>query len=59
MKACFVALLSLVGVVSCYWTSAPGTSFQRQLIGTIDLNVNAAVYDNDLFDAKDSDIIYI
>jgi hypothetical protein len=33
------------------WTPTPGTSWQWQLSGAIDLSVDAALYDIDLFDA--------
>lgn len=53
------ALLGLAGYASCAWTPAPGTTFQWQLQGTIDLTVPADVFDIDLFEAKDSDISYL
>ena len=42
--------------VDSYWKPPTGISWQWQITGTIDTNVNAEVFDIDLFDAKDSDI---
>ncbi|KAK7110153.1 uncharacterized protein [Littorina saxatilis] len=51
--------LCLISGVHGYWKPSPGTTFQWQLQGTIDLHVSASVFDIDLFDAKDSDISYL
>ncbi len=42
--------------VDTYWKPSAGISWQWQITGTVDTNVNAEVFDIDLFDAKDSDI---
>jgi hypothetical protein len=42
--------------IGSYWKPSAGISWQWQITGTIDTNVNAEVFDIDLFDAKDSDI---
>jgi endo-alpha-1,4-polygalactosaminidase (GH114 family) len=36
------------------WTPAPGTSWQWQLSGELDVSVDVAMYDIDLFDAPDA-----
>ena len=53
------ALLCLTSGIHGYWTPQPGTSFQWQLQHQIDLNVDAVVFDIDLFDANDSDFSYL
>lgn len=40
-----------VGAPRAVWSPAPGTSWQWQLSGAIDLSVDARMYDVDLFDA--------
>jgi endo-alpha-1,4-polygalactosaminidase (GH114 family) len=38
------------------WTPAPGTSWQWQLSGELDVSVDVAMYDIDLFDAPDAQL---
>src|SRR4029079_6776420 len=39
-----------------WWTPPPGTSWQWQLTGKLDLTVNAAMFDVDLFDTPASTV---
>ena len=56
LGAVLCTLLCLTSGIHGYWTPQPGTTFQWQLSQQIDLNVDAAVFDIDLFTANDSDI---
>ncbi|KAG7396696.1 hypothetical protein PHYBOEH_001925 [Phytophthora boehmeriae] len=56
MKLFLLAFASLLGCIDAWWKPAPGTSYQIQLSGTLDVNYDVEAYDIDLFDTPNATI---
>ncbi|KAG6584854.1 endo alpha-1,4 polygalactosaminidase [Phytophthora cinnamomi] len=57
MKFLAIALpLSLIGRVKAWWKPTPGTSYQIQLSGSLDLSYDVDMYDIDMFDTPNATI---
>ncbi|KAL3667172.1 hypothetical protein V7S43_008108 [Phytophthora oleae] len=49
-------MLCLFGSTDAWWKPTPGTSYQIQLSGTLDLSYNVDMYDIDMFDTPNATI---
>ncbi|OWZ20283.1 Endoglucanase [Phytophthora megakarya] len=49
-------VLSLIGSATAWWKPTPGTSYQIQLSGTLDLSYNVDMYDIDMYDTPNATI---